>query len=135
MLVGYLGYPMIQYMEKINLSNPDTLNIPEAVMIRPKIVAVFDNIKDTIDVMTAIYPEKNIKAETALKEAEKNYFTEADGSDYKYYEAVRLRYTELGTQHIFKYNSELFIRSNNSCIHLYSLVSLTLIFFGSLYFQ
>jgi len=40
-------------------------------MIRPKIVAVFDNIKDTIDVMTAIYPEKNIKAETALKEAEK----------------------------------------------------------------
>ena len=70
-LVGYLGYPMIQYMEKIILSNPDTLNIPEAVMIRPKIVAVFDNIKDTIDVMTAIYPEKNIKAETALKNAEK----------------------------------------------------------------
>ena len=70
-LVGYLGYPMIQYMEKIILSNPDTLNIPEAVMIRPKIVAVFDNIKDTIDVMTAIYPEKNIKAETALKKAEK----------------------------------------------------------------
>ena len=70
-LVGYLGYPMIQYMEKIILSNPDTLNIPEAVMIRPKIVAVFDNIKDTIDVMTAIYPEKNIKAEIALKKAEK----------------------------------------------------------------
>ena len=69
-LVGYLGYPMIQYMEKIILSNPDTLNIPEAVMIRPKIVAVFDNIKDTIDVMTAIYPEKNIKAEIALKKAE-----------------------------------------------------------------
>ena len=69
-LVGYLGYPMIQYMEKIILSNPDTLNIPEAVMIRPKIVAVFDNIKDTIDVMTAIYPDKNIKAEIALKNAE-----------------------------------------------------------------
>ena len=69
-LVGYLGYPMIQYMEKIILSNPDSLNIPEAVMIRPKIVAVFDNIKDTIDVMTAIYPEKNIKAEIALKKAE-----------------------------------------------------------------
>ena len=69
-LVGYLGYPMIQYMEKIILSNPDTLNIPEAVMIRPKIVAVFDNIKDTIDVMTAIYPDKNIKAEIALKKAE-----------------------------------------------------------------
>ena len=70
-LVGYLGYPMIQYMEKIFLNNPDTLNIPDAVMIRPKIVAVFDNIKDTIDVMTTIYPEKNIKAESALIKAKK----------------------------------------------------------------
>ena len=49
---------MIQYMEKIILSNPDTLNIPDAVMIRPKIVAVFDNIKDTIDVMTASIQKK-----------------------------------------------------------------------------
>ena len=57
-LVGYLGYPMIQYMEKIILSNPDTLNIPEAVMIRPKIVAVFDNIKDTIEIGRASCRER-----------------------------------------------------------------------------
>ena len=61
---------MIQFMEKINLNNPDPLMIPDALMIRPKIVAVFDNIKDTINVMTVIYPEKNIKAENALKIAE-----------------------------------------------------------------
>ena len=69
-LVGYLGYPMIQFMEKINLNNPDPLMIPDALMIRPKIVAVFDNIKDTINVMTVIYPEKNINAESALYMAE-----------------------------------------------------------------
>ena len=57
-LVGYLGYPMIRYMEEINLKNPDTLKIPEAVMIRPKLVAVFDNIKDTINIMTTVYPKK-----------------------------------------------------------------------------
>ena len=39
-------------------------------MIRPKIVAVFDSLKDTIDIMTTIYPEKNIKAENALMQAE-----------------------------------------------------------------
>ena len=71
-LVGYLGYPMIKYMEKIKLSNSDPLNIPEAMLIRPKIVAVFDNIKDTIDIMTTVYPEKNINAEKALNEAKKN---------------------------------------------------------------
>ena len=66
-LVGYLGYPMIKYMENINLNNPDTLKIPEAMLIRPKIAAVFDNIKDTIDIMTAVYPEEDITAEKALE--------------------------------------------------------------------
>ena len=64
-LVGYLGYPMIGYMEKIKLKNPDPLKIPEALMIRPKLVAVFDNIKDTLTVMSAVYPKKEIDAETA----------------------------------------------------------------------
>ena len=70
-LVGYLGYPMIQYMEKLKLTNPDSLNIPEALMIRPKLVAVFDNIKDTINIMTTVYPNKKIKAEDAYIEANK----------------------------------------------------------------
>ena len=58
-LVGYLGYPMIKYMEKISLENVDNINIPDSVLIRPKIVAVFDNIKDTITVMTVVYPSEN----------------------------------------------------------------------------
>ena len=57
-LVGYLGYPMIQYMEKISLKNKDNINIPESILIRPKIVTVFDNIKDIITVMTVIYSSK-----------------------------------------------------------------------------
>tara|TARA_Y100001970_G_C14176241_1_gene827153 strand:- start:148 stop:1638 length:1491 start_codon:yes stop_codon:yes gene_type:complete len=68
-LVGYLGYPMIQHMEKIDLQNPDTLNIPDSIMIRPQLVAVFDNIRDTIDIMSAVYPKKNITAENAYKNA------------------------------------------------------------------
>jgi len=68
-LVGYLGYPMIQLMEKIKLCNPDEINIPDAIMIRPKLVAVFDNIKDTINIMTSVYPNKKISAETAFKKA------------------------------------------------------------------
>ena len=70
-LVGYLGYPMIKYIEKIELKNHDTLEIPEAVMIRPKLVAVFDNIKDTINIMTAIYPKKQINAIEAYDQGNK----------------------------------------------------------------
>ena len=68
-LVGYLGYPMIQLMEKINLNNPDEINIPDALMIRPKLVAVFDNIKDTINIQTSIYPDKKVTAELAYSKA------------------------------------------------------------------
>ena len=58
-LVGYLGYPMIKYMEQINLKNKDNINIPESILIRPKIVTVFDNIKDSITVMTVVYPSND----------------------------------------------------------------------------
>ena len=75
-LVGYLGYPMIQFMEQIKLKNKDEINIPDAVMIRPKLVAVFDNIKDTINIMTSIYPNKKIKAKFAYDYAN-NYIDAA----------------------------------------------------------
>tara|TARA_A100001011_G_C14312161_1_gene846106 strand:- start:2268 stop:3746 length:1479 start_codon:yes stop_codon:yes gene_type:complete len=68
-LVGYLGYPMIKFMEKIHLSNFDNIKIPDAILIRPKIVAVFDNIKDIISLMTVSYPCKKITGEKAYKES------------------------------------------------------------------
>jgi len=58
-LVGYLGYPMIKYMEQIELKNKDNINIPDSILIRPKIVTVFDNIKDSITVMTVVYPSED----------------------------------------------------------------------------
>ena len=68
-MVGYLGYNMIKFMEEIKLQNNDEIKIPDAVMIRPKLVAVFDNIKDTINIMTSIYPNKKIKAHEAYNKA------------------------------------------------------------------
>ena len=71
-LVGYLGYSMIEFMEKINLTNPETLKIPDSLMIRPKLVAVFDNIKDSINIMSAVYPKKEITAEKAYSDSIEN---------------------------------------------------------------
>ena len=69
-LVGYLGYPMIKYMENIKLKNKDNINIPDSILIRPKIVTVFDNIKDSITVMTAVYPSQDKDFETIYRKAE-----------------------------------------------------------------
>ena len=69
-LVGYMGYPMIKYMEKIKLENPDNINIPDSVLIRPKIVAVFDNIKDLITIMTVVYPNNQNNLEEVFEKTE-----------------------------------------------------------------
>ena len=61
---------MIKFMEKISLENNDNINIPDSVLIRPKIVAVFDNIKDTITLMTVVYPNGNKDNEIAYKKAQ-----------------------------------------------------------------
>ncbi len=68
-LVGYLGYPMIQFMENIQLKNKDNIKIPDTTLIRPMIVAVFDNIKDIISIMTISYPSRKISAESAYRKA------------------------------------------------------------------
>ena len=58
---------MIRYMEKINLKNKDNIKIPDSIFIRPKIAAVFDNIKDTITVMKPLYYDKKISCDKAYK--------------------------------------------------------------------
>lgn len=54
-LFGYLGYDMVRLIEKIPDDNPDDLHIPDSIMMRPQILVIFDNIKQTICLVTPIY--------------------------------------------------------------------------------
>ncbi|HEY1309449.1 MAG TPA: anthranilate synthase component I, partial [Pseudolabrys sp.] len=54
---GYLGYDMVRQMEKLPAPNPDPIGIPDAVMVRPTIIVVFDAVKDSITVVTPVRPE------------------------------------------------------------------------------
>src|SRR5579871_3498548 len=66
---GYLGYDMVRLMEELPSSHPDPIGIPDAVLIRPTIVLVFDSTRDTITVVTPVRPEKGISAKAALARA------------------------------------------------------------------
>jgi anthranilate synthase component 1 len=68
-IFGYLGYDMVRQMEELPSPNPDPIGIPDAVLVRPTIVVVFDAVKDTIMVVTPVRPESDISAETALTRA------------------------------------------------------------------
>ncbi|HUZ74806.1 MAG TPA: anthranilate synthase component I [Stellaceae bacterium] len=64
-LFGYMGYGMVGLMERLPDANPDRLGIPDGLFLRPTVVAIFDNIADTITVVTPVWPGRAIPAAVA----------------------------------------------------------------------
>ena len=70
-LFGYLGYDMVRHMERLPQTNPDVLGIPDAVLMRPTIMAVFDHVRDALIIATPVWPDGDeAAAEARLDEAE-----------------------------------------------------------------
>ncbi|CAK7192593.1 Anthranilate synthase component 1 [Commensalibacter sp. Nvir] len=47
-IYGYLGYDLVRQMEDLPYPPPNDLDLPEGLMLRPSLFAVFDTIKDEI---------------------------------------------------------------------------------------
>jgi anthranilate synthase component 1 len=56
-LFGYLGYDMVRLMERLPADKPDALGIPDAVLARPGMVAVFDHVRDALSLCTTAWPD------------------------------------------------------------------------------
>jgi len=69
-LVGYLGYDMVRLMERLPAKNDDRLGLPEALLIRPTLFAIFDNVNADLTLAAPIYPDQAISAEAAWEAAE-----------------------------------------------------------------
>ncbi|MDP2410565.1 MAG: anthranilate synthase component I [Pseudolabrys sp.] len=66
---GYLGYDMVRLMEQLPAANPDPIGIPDAVLVRPTVIVVFDAVKDAITVVTPVRPDPAVDARAALARA------------------------------------------------------------------
>jgi len=66
---GYMGYDTVRLIETLPEPNPDPIGIPDAVLIRPTVMAIFDNVKDEIIVVTPVRPQKRLTAKTAWSRA------------------------------------------------------------------
>ncbi|MEL6419555.1 MAG: anthranilate synthase component I, partial [Pseudomonadota bacterium] len=51
-LFGYLGYDMVRHVEHLPDVNPDPLGLPDALMLRPSVVAVLDGVKGEVTVVS-----------------------------------------------------------------------------------
>ncbi|WP_309605977.1 anthranilate synthase component I [Phenylobacterium sp.] len=56
-LFGAIGYDMIRLVERLPDINPDPLDLPDGVMTRPSIVAIFDAIAQEIILVTPVRPD------------------------------------------------------------------------------
>lgn len=68
-LVGYMAYDMVRLAEKLPDDNPDTIGVPDSIFLRPTVMAIFDSLRDSVFVITPVWPDKNIDAETAYAAA------------------------------------------------------------------
>ena len=66
---GYLGYETVRLMERLPAAKPDPIGMPDAILIRPTIVVVFDSVRDAITVVTPVRPVKGISAAEAEADA------------------------------------------------------------------
>jgi anthranilate synthase component I len=78
---GYLGYDMVRLMEELPAPNPDPIGIPDATMLRPTIVIVFDAVMDTMTAVTPVRPQKGVSAKAALARASERLATVMDALD------------------------------------------------------
>lgn len=66
---GYFGYDMVRQMEKLGTRPQGGIETPDAIFIRPTIVAVFDNIRQEIQVFSPVRPEQGLSPRAAYSRA------------------------------------------------------------------
>ncbi len=66
---GFFGYDMVRQMERLPDRPPSIFAIPDAVFIRPTLVAVFDNIRQEIILVAPVRPEAGLSARAAYSMA------------------------------------------------------------------
>jgi len=64
-LVGYLGYDMVRLIERLPEKNRRDLDVPDAVLIRPTLFAIFDNVNDELTLVAPVYPRAEVSADEA----------------------------------------------------------------------
>ncbi|CAN1721777.1 Anthranilate synthase component 1 [Hyphomicrobium sp. 1Nfss2.1] len=68
-IFGYMGYDTIRLMERLPSPPPDSLAIPDGVLMRPTVMAIFDIVKDEITIVTPVRHDAKVPAEKAYKAA------------------------------------------------------------------
>lgn len=62
---GYMGYDTVRLVETLPDGRPDALGVPDAILMRPTLIVIFDAVKDEMTVVTPVRPTPDQTAEAA----------------------------------------------------------------------
>ncbi len=68
-LFGYLGYDMVRFMEKLPEKAADPIGTPDALLVRPTVICVFDNVTGEVTLVTPARARANQSAAQAYNAA------------------------------------------------------------------
>ncbi len=68
-LFGYLGYDTVRLVEHLPNINPDVLGVPDAIMLRPSVIAVLDGVKGEVTVVSPAFVSSGGTAKAAYAQA------------------------------------------------------------------
>lgn len=68
-LFGYLGYDMIRLVEHLPNVNPDPIGLPDAVLMRPSLVAILDGVKGDVILVSPAWASSGLSAKAAYAQA------------------------------------------------------------------
>jgi anthranilate synthase component 1 len=67
---GYMGYDTVRLIEHLPNPRPDALGVPDAILMRPTLILIFDAVKDEMVLVTPVRPAKGVTARAAFEAAE-----------------------------------------------------------------
>ena len=92
-LFGYLGYDMIRLVEHLPDVNPDPLGLPDAILLRPSVMAVLDGVKGEVILVAPAWVSAGLPAKAAYAQAAERVMDAQRALD----RAVPLASRDLGT--------------------------------------
>ena len=69
-IYGYLGYEMVRLMERLPDRHDAGLDLPDALLMRPTMLAVFDTVKDELYLTAPVYVRPGVTARQAWESAQ-----------------------------------------------------------------
>jgi anthranilate synthase component I len=69
-LFGYLGYDMVRLIERLPAKNADVIGLPDAILMRPTLIAVFDHVRDALSLFTPVWAAPGLDPQAAWDAAQ-----------------------------------------------------------------